>query len=147
MYDEQASFGTQHSSIDLQIAVLRHLPTPIFVLSSSQTITYLNKAASKLLGHSHLTQSQNELIYSRDLDDLGIKLLDNTTWSNVLEELLAANIQASQTDNEAATCEVNIVISTETRVDFNTKFRGRLTAITADDRLAIHRVQAQVQNN
>ncbi|KAH8593804.1 hypothetical protein B0O99DRAFT_514983 [Bisporella sp. PMI_857] len=132
MDGDQEPLSAHHSGINLRISVLRHLPTPVVVLSPSRTVIYLNKAVRRLLGHSDSIRSQNELSYSQDLDDLGIKLLDNTTWTTVLEELLAANIQASQWDNEAQAREVSVVISTRIRVGFNARFTALLSMINAD---------------
>jgi len=81
-----------HSSIDLQIAVLRHLPTPVVVLSPSphRTVVFANRAAERLLGWSDPPQTQELEILGRTPSDLRIKLLYNRVWKTGLDQVVAS---------------------------------------------------------
>lgn len=75
------------SSMDLQLAVLQQLPSPILVLSSLRTAVYANHAAQRLLCIPDSIQQPR--IRGRCLDELGIKLMYNRVWDVILDTLLA----------------------------------------------------------
>lgn len=68
-------------AVDLQLAVLRHLPTPIFVLSSRRTTIFANNVAQRVLGNRPLSD-----IYGQCPGDLGLKLEPGSEWQVVLKK-------------------------------------------------------------
>lgn len=122
-----------HSSIDLQLAVLRHLPTPLIVLSPQRTAIFANRAAERALGSRDPIQSPSKGILGRAPTDLGIKLLYNREWDVVLSRLAAAHDQAVAEGNEGPVHEIDAVISTPSLSFAERHFRVLVAILTADD--------------
>src|ERR1700761_7642067 len=105
--------ASTHSSIDLQLAILRSLPTPVLVLSPSRTAVFANKAAEKLLGNADPIQSSTPRIPDQTLIGLRIKLLHNLQWDMVLDALVSAQNLANNDGNESTVHEVDALVSHE----------------------------------
>ena len=74
--------------LELQLAVLRHLPTPVIVLSASRIALFANRAAEKILGSPHPIKALGNGITGRRLEELGVRLLGDRKWDVVLDEVL-----------------------------------------------------------
>ncbi|PBP19827.1 hsp90-like protein [Diplocarpon rosae] len=130
---ERKSSGL-HSSMDLQLAVLRHLPTPILVLSSERTVVFANRAGQRLLASRDPAQPSGEGIMRSSLADLGIKLLYNRTWATVLDRLESASAQEGEGEGEAETVhEVNATVSNSVLSYGAIHFLILISLVTTDD--------------
>ncbi|KAH6694228.1 M4WV, histidine kinase-group IX protein [Leptodontidium sp. MPI-SDFR-AT-0119] len=125
--------SSPHSSMDLQLAVLRHLPTPILVLSPHRTTVFANRAAERILGSPDPIQSPGKGITGRAPADLGIKLLHNRNWDVVLSRLAAAHDHAVSEGIEGPVHEIDAVVSTPSLPFSERHFRLLVSIVTADD--------------
>ena len=131
----------RHSSIDLQLAVLRHLPTPVIVLSQKRTAVFANRAAERVLGHTDPIQPHNDKILGQSPTDLGIKLQCNRPWGVVLDKLvLAQKLAGAEGENLAATLgnaglvhEADVLVSNANTAHGERHFRVLFSILTADN--------------
>ncbi|KAH7369519.1 M4WV, histidine kinase-group IX protein [Rhexocercosporidium sp. MPI-PUGE-AT-0058] len=121
------------SSMDLQVAVLRHLPTPILVLSPHRTTVFVNRAAERILGSGDPIQPPEKGVLGRAPVDLGIKLLYNRKWDVVLARLAAAHDQAVLEGNDGPVDEFDAVVSTPGLSFAERHFQVLVSILTADD--------------
>jgi hypothetical protein len=124
--------ASSHSTIDLQLAVLRFLPTPVLVLSPSRTAVFANKAAEKLLGNPKPIHSTAPRVPGQTPTELGLKLLHNLQWNVVLEDLVSAHNRADDDWNECPAHEVDALVSNET-LDHEKNVRILLGTLNAED--------------
>jgi hypothetical protein len=124
-----------YSNLDLQLAVLRHLPTPVLVLSPSRKAVFLNRAADQLIGSPDPIQSPAESIHGQGPAELGIKLLYNRTWTVVLDKLVSAHKEAISEGSEAPVHELGAVVSNTSLTYDQRHFRILVSILTADDGL------------
>lgn len=136
--------GPRHHSIDLQIAVLRSLPTPVVVLSPQRTAVYANRAAETILGRTVSAKSTDHGIVGLSPGELGVRLLYNRNWTITLDRV--AGVQKEHKSSTGATIknggledyiqgEADIVIRNP-KLAFDEKhFRVSISALTADDGL------------
>jgi len=99
-----------YSSIGLQLAVLRNLPTPVVVLSPARKASFANRAAERLVGSPDPIQSPGRGILDQGPAELGIKLLYNRIWNVVLDKLVSVQKQASSEGKEQPVHEVDIMV-------------------------------------
>jgi len=129
--DATSPSPARHSSIDLQLCVLRNLPTPVLVLSPSRTAVFANRAAAKVLGQRDPIQSSSHALHGKKISELGIKLLDDGSWDGVLDKLVAAQTLASQGAKlEGAVHELEVAIG---RNHDEKYFRILANTLTAND--------------
>jgi hypothetical protein len=121
----------RHSNLDLQLAVLRHLPTPVVALSPSRKAVFLNRAAGRVFGSPDTLQTTN--ILGQEPVELGIKLLHNLTWNVVLDELVKAQKEAISTETDCPVHEVDAVVSNTNLTCDERDFRILVSILTADD--------------
>ncbi|KAL2063854.1 hypothetical protein VTL71DRAFT_4348 [Oculimacula yallundae] len=121
-----------HSSMDLQLAVLRHLPTPVLVLSPQHTTVFANRAAERILGSRDPIQSTGEGISGRVPSDLGIKLLYNREWNTVLARIAAAYDHSSMEGNDDPVHEIDAVLPTPDLSFAKKHFRILVSILTAE---------------
>lgn len=76
--------------IDLRLAVLRNIPTPILVISPSRTTIFANRAFERVSGSYDPIQATGPRIVDQTLADLGVKLLYNRKWEVVVDKLESA---------------------------------------------------------
>jgi hypothetical protein len=88
--------GRSTITMDLQLAVLRNLPTPIVVLSPLHTTVFVNRALERIIGSPDYLQSIESQILGHSLTELGIRLLYNRTWEMVLDKLASAEGASSE---------------------------------------------------
>jgi hypothetical protein len=124
-----------HSTIDLQLAILRSLPTPVLVLSPFRTAVVANKAAERLLGNPNPIQSTAPRILGQTLAELGIKLLLNLQWNVVLDELVSARNLANDEGNQCPVHEVDALVSNE---GFSHERNVRILLLTLDAEDGMH---------
>jgi hypothetical protein len=125
----------RHSDLDLQLAVLRHLPTPVLVLSPSRKAVYLNQAAERVFGSPGPIQSPGESIIGQSPAELGVKLLYNRIWNVVLDKLVLAQEEATSKGNEAPVHELDVLVSNTSLTYEQKHFRILVSILTADDGL------------
>ena len=120
--------------------MLRHLPTPVIVLSQKRTAVFATRAAERVLGYRDPTQSYNDKILDRSLTDLGIKLLHNRPWGIVLDKLVLAQKLAGAGESLAATLgndgpahEADVLVSNANTAHGERHFRVPVSILTADD--------------
>lgn len=77
-----------YAGTDLQLAVLRNLPTPVLALSSQRVIVFANRAAQKVLGDPDTTQPLEHELTGKTPAEVGIELLYNRVWNVVLDQFL-----------------------------------------------------------
>jgi len=141
LVDDVPPRNPRHSSADLQLAVLRHLPTPILVLSPKRTAVFANRAAGRVLGLPDPIQSHNGKIIDRSPAELGIKLLYNRSWDVVLDKLVSAHkLVIAEGESVSATPgtegpvhEADAVVSNTSLTYAEKHFRVLISALTADD--------------
>lgn len=121
------------SKMDLQLNVLRHLPTPIVVLCPTRTCTFANQAAEKLLGSRDRIQSQNSSIQGHGPDALGISLLYNRKWDRVLDKLVAAQQQVVSNGHDGPVHDIDAAVSSSSLSFDDRHFRILVSILTADD--------------
>lgn len=119
--------------MDLQLAVLRHLPTPILVLSSQRIAVFANRAAGQLLASRNTVQPSNRNILGVGPTELGIKLLYNRIWSVVLDRLLASHEHTSSSGGESPVYGVDVSVSRHNLSHEERHFRILISILNADD--------------
>jgi hypothetical protein len=122
----------RHSNLDLQFAALRHLPTPVLVLSPSRKAVFLNRAAERVIGNPDPIQLGNNILGQGPVE-LGIKLLYNRIWNVVLDKLVAAEKVASSEYNDCPVHEVDAVVSNISLTYEQRHLRILASILTADD--------------
>ncbi|KAI6714863.1 hypothetical protein PZA11_007741 [Diplocarpon coronariae] len=123
--------SSSHPGMDLQLAVLRHLPTPILVLSPQRTVVFANRAGQRLLASRNPVQSSAEGILGFSPADLGIRLLYNRVWATVLDRLESAQAQA---EGEAGIVhEVDAMVLNSTMSYGVIHFRILISFVMAED--------------
>ncbi|KAG4435186.1 hypothetical protein IFR05_009325 [Cadophora sp. M221] len=125
--------SSPHSSMDLQLAVLRHLPTPILVLSPHRTTIFANRAAGRILGSPDPIQSPGKGILGQAPADLGIKLLYNRNWDVALSRLAVAHDRAVSEGHEGPVHEIDAVVQSPSLPFAERHFRLLVSIVTADD--------------
>jgi hypothetical protein len=125
----------RHSTIELQLAVLRHLPTPMLVLSPSRKVVFLNRAAERVIGSPDLIQSPEKSIFGQGLADLGVMLLHNRTWSIVLNKLVSEQKEADTEGKEAPVHELDAMVCNTSLTYYERHFRILASILTAGDGL------------
>ncbi|KAL3419676.1 histidine kinase hhk6p [Phlyctema vagabunda] len=78
------------TSLDVQLAVLRQLPTPVLVLSSNRLTIFANRAAEKLLVGHDAKDAVHAGILGCEPVNLGIVLLHHLLWQSVFKRLAVA---------------------------------------------------------
>jgi len=128
------SESARHSSLDLQLAVLRHLPTPVLVLSPSRKAVCLNRAAERTIGSSNPIQTETSIL-GQGPGDLGIKLLYNRRWDVVLDRLVAAHEETVLEGRQCPVHELDAVVSNTDLMYDDRHFRILASILSADDGL------------
>lgn len=123
----------QYSNIDLQLGILRNLPTPILVLSADRTAVFTNQAAAELLVQADPIRSSSHDIYGRSPSDLGINLLHNRFWDVVLDKLLAAQSVVSKGEITNIVYELDVVVESHILSYDERYFRIFASAMRGDD--------------
>jgi hypothetical protein len=123
---------SRHSALDLQLAVLRHLPTPVLVLSPSRKAVFLNRAAERAIGSSDPIQSGTSALGQGPVD-LGINLLYNRMWNVVLDKLVTAQKEANSDGNTCPVHKLDAVVSNTNLTYEERHFRILASIVTADD--------------
>ncbi|CZT10706.1 related to histidine kinase [Rhynchosporium graminicola] len=119
-------------SIDLQLAVLRHLPTPVLVLSPHQTIVFANRKAEQVLGSRDPVRSSRKGILGQAPGDVGIKLLYNREWSVLLARIAAAHFHTSLEGDNGPVHEIDAVVSTPNLSFAKRHFRILVSIVTVE---------------
>ncbi|KAK0114043.1 hypothetical protein ONS95_014284 [Cadophora gregata] len=125
--------ASSHPSMDLQLAVLRHLPTPIIILSPHRTAVFANLAAERILKSPDPIQSTDKGILGRTPTDLGIRLLYNQVWDAVLNRLVGSHQKAVAEGNEGLIHEIDAVVSTPGQGHAETHYRILLSILATED--------------
>ncbi|ESZ93586.1 M4WV, histidine kinase-group IX protein [Sclerotinia borealis F-4128] len=73
--------------IDLQLSILRYLPTPVLVLDQNRKALWTNWKAEALLGGGDSLRESESPIIGKHLDELGVRLLDDRSWAPVLKDV------------------------------------------------------------
>jgi len=131
-----------HSSIDLQLAVLRQLPTPILVLSPKRTSVFANQAAQRLTGSPDPIQSPGQGIKGHSPQELGIRLCYNRAWDVVLDKLVEAHNRGVENGerpvpgglgNDGPVHEADVLVSNPSLKFGERNCRVLISILTADD--------------
>ncbi len=122
----------RHSNVDLQLEILRHLPTPIVALSPSRKAIFLNRAAGRVIGSLDTLQTSTN-IPGQEPVELGIKLLHDLTWNVVLDELVEAQKYVISSGTDCPVHEVDAVVSNTHLTSDERNFRILVSILTADD--------------
>ncbi|KAE8448682.1 hypothetical protein EG329_008897 [Mollisiaceae sp. DMI_Dod_QoI] len=137
MQAQRGSGSASHASIDLQLAVLRSLPTPVLVLSSQRVIVFANKAALRTLGTPEPIQSPGLGITGKTLAQVGIRPFHNQAWNVVLDKFLSeeknAILEGEGTSNDELIHEVDALVTNLRLKHENKCFRILITAIEGED--------------
>ncbi|KAF7876862.1 uncharacterized protein EAF02_008082 [Botrytis sinoallii] len=75
------------NKMDLPLSILKHLPTPVLVLDQYRKVLWTNWKAEALLGSTDSCRNDESALIGKDLDELGVTLLDNRSWAPVLSEI------------------------------------------------------------
>ncbi|KAA8566066.1 hypothetical protein EYC84_008670 [Monilinia fructicola] len=79
--------GSTRINIDLQLSILRYLPTPVLVLDQDRKTLWMNWKAGGLLGNSNALTGFGGGMIGKYLDELGITLTANRSWAAVLGDV------------------------------------------------------------
>ncbi|KAB8293500.1 hypothetical protein EYC80_007807 [Monilinia laxa] len=71
--------------IDLQLSILKYLPTPVLVLDQNRKSLWMNWKAGSLLGNSNSLTGLESGMIGKYLDQLGVILSGNRSWASVLD--------------------------------------------------------------
>jgi hypothetical protein len=121
-----------HSSLDLQLGVLRHLPTPVVALSPSRKTVFFNRAAEGVIRSPDTLQTPTNILGQEPVE-LWIQLLHNLAWEVVLDELVEAQKDAISAGTDRPVHEVDAVVSNTSLTFDKRSFRILLSILTADD--------------
>lgn len=125
--------SSPYSSMDLQLAVLRHLPTPVLVLSPQRKIIFANRAAERMLGSRDPLQSPGTGIVGSAPADMGINLLYNRLWDVVLDRLASVQEHVAAEGSECSVHEVDAVVDNPATSYSNRHFRVLFSTLKAAD--------------
>jgi hypothetical protein len=92
--------GAYGNSIDLQLAILRYLPTPVVTLDQHRKIIWTNRKADALFGGPSPLQSCNHGVIGKALQELGVKPMSNDSWDTVFDKEQSIRFGASTSQNE-----------------------------------------------
>ena len=109
----QESARSSHSALDIQLAVLRQLPTPVLVLSPSRKAVFANRAAERVIGSLDPVPTGTGILGQGPVE-LGIQLLYNRKWNVVLERLMVAQKEAYAEERDRPVHELDAVVSNAT---------------------------------
>lgn len=126
-----------HFGLDLQLAVLRTLPTPILVLSPSRTTIFANRALERILGFYDTIPTTGPEMVGQTPADLGVKLLYNRKWDVVLDKLAStqklARVEGTTYLENDLVHEADAVLDNQTLGFEEKHFRVLISTITTED--------------
>ncbi|QSZ28603.1 hypothetical protein DSL72_003102 [Monilinia vaccinii-corymbosi] len=82
---ESRSPGSNQVDIDLQLSILKYLPTPVLVLDQNRKTLWVNRKAGALLGNSDSSTGSDGVILGKNVDELGARLSNDRSWAPVLD--------------------------------------------------------------
>ncbi|TVY68694.1 Hybrid signal transduction histidine kinase J [Lachnellula suecica] len=130
MQSHERSKSELNPTIDLQLAVLRHLPTPIIVLSPTHEVAFANRAVERLLAHATASRNFGCDILGRAPDQIGLALLCDRSWDTVLRDSLEVKNQGGQDGDPVNEVSVAVLGS---KVNTQEDFRILISTTTLDN--------------
>ncbi|KAM3076259.1 hypothetical protein ACMFMG_006235 [Clarireedia jacksonii] len=123
------------NSIDLQLAILRYLPTPVVTLNQHRKIIWTNRKADVLFGGPGPPQSYDNGVLGKELQELGVELISNDSWDAVFdkEERLRFGASGSKSEEvEGAPCGWEVVLNSSKLKDLERHYRIGIEVLSAD---------------
>ncbi|RDW73671.1 hypothetical protein BP5796_07113 [Coleophoma crateriformis] len=140
------------AGVELQLAVLRQLPTPVVVMSHHAAVVLANRAAEKLLTTSDLKYPLRANVLGYSLADLGIEVAGGKPWANVLRELQNAHDRFEQAgveqEQDVECLKISIM---RTHIDGKLQLNATLSVLEVDNEqlfvLSIERACTKTTSN
>lgn len=135
--DANESRSSDPSDIDLQLSILRYLPTAVLVLDQTRKSIWTNLKGGALLRNSRSLASLESGLIGQDLNELGVKLSAKRSWTSVLDAVERSRHCGSSSnykDNLPNGFEVVLNNDFELK-DQRTHFRVHIEVLKGDHRI------------
>ncbi|TGO08120.1 hypothetical protein BTUL_0225g00110 [Botrytis tulipae] len=130
------SLDPSPNKMDLPLSILKHLPTPVLVLDQYRKALWTNWKAEALLGSTDSLENDESALIGKDLDALGVTLLDNRSWTPVLSEVeyLRRGGTSSNDEDSSFFDGLQVVVSNSSRPNDQKerRFRACIDALNED---------------
>ncbi|TGO35189.1 hypothetical protein BHYA_0167g00150 [Botrytis hyacinthi] len=130
------SLDPSPNKMDLPLSILKHLPTPVLVLDQYRKVLWTNWKAEALLGSTDSLRNDEGALIGKDLDELGVTLLDNRSWVPVLSEVEYLRRSGTSSNDEYSSFfdGFQVVVSNSSRPNDQKerRFRACIDALNED---------------
>ncbi|PQE19243.1 hypothetical protein CJF30_00007597 [Rutstroemia sp. NJR-2017a BBW] len=127
--------GAYGNSIDLQLAILRYLPTPVVTLDERRKIIWTNRKADALFGGRGPLQCCNNGVIGKALQELGVEPISNDSWDSVFDKEESTRFGASTSRHEGLESTpggVEVVLNNPKLNDSEKHYRIGIEVLSAD---------------
>ncbi|KAM0312028.1 hypothetical protein ACHAO8_006702 [Botrytis cinerea] len=141
MYGRNHASGSQSqdsspNKMDLPLSILKHLPTPVLVLDQNRKVLWTNWKAEALFGSADSSRNDTSASIGKDLDELGVTLLNNRSWGPILSEIeyLRCGGTSSNDENSSFFDGFQVVVnnSSKSNDQKERQFRACIDALNED---------------